>query len=188
MPNFDLTSLMNNATAGIAFCVMVPFIIVGIVFLLFALRSRRKVRESQTWERTSGTVLFSDVDTRGSTDSDGHTSISHYPKIVYEYRVMGQTYRSDRFNLGEVGLGNYNKVAAKVAQYPQGAIIDVYYNPANPVECVLERTAPSSNIMLVVVVVIFASLACTGVMIAGGFALMGNFMGDMMNQLTQIPR
>jgi hypothetical protein len=192
MGNFDFSGMMNSAGIGIFALVTIPFIIVGLILVYIALRARRRVRDSMNWATTMGTVLFSAVDERTSYSSESGTTTSYYPKVVYEYRVMGQRFQSDRFNLGEVGIGNYNQVAAKVAQYPQGAPIQVYYNPANPVECALERVAPSSNVMLLVVVVIFAILGCTGIMVAGGFALMGDFMNTMTTMtntmLTEVPR
>lgn len=183
MPSFS--SLMNNLSAGIFALVTIPFVLVALFLLWRALSSRRKVRESMNWEKTTGTVLFSMVETRRSRSSEGGTSTSYYPKVVYEYRVMGQVYHGDRFSLGEIGLGFYNRVATKVAEYPAGKLIDVYYNPENPLEAVLERTAPSSNILIFVVILIFGILACSGVMMVGGFALVNQFISGMIQTLPQ---
>jgi hypothetical protein len=172
--------MMNNMTFGIVALIAVPIILIALVVLFFALRGRRKVRASMNWNETIGTVLFSEVEERRSYSSESGTTISYYPKIVYEYQVMGQRYQSQRFNLGEVGIGNYNKVAAKTAQYPQGGQVPVYYNPDNPQEAVLERAAPSSNVLLIVVVVIFAMLGCTLVMTMGGFMFINNLVSGFM--------
>jgi hypothetical protein len=182
---FDFNLFNDNMTISIFALVAIPIVLIALFLLLFALSARRKVRRSQSWEQTLGTVLFSMVETRRGSSGGGGTTTSYYPKIVYEYRVMGQVYHGDRFNLGEVGLGSYNRVAATVAEYPVGKHIEVFFNPDNPVEAVLQRKAPSSNLLIFIVVVILASLGCTAAMMIGGMSLMNQFIGTIFANIPQ---
>lgn len=181
----DLDLLNNSTFTWVLALTLIPIGLIVLFLLLWALAARRKVRQSMAWEQTWGTVLFSMVETRRSSSSEGGTSTSYYPKIVYEYRVMGQAFHGDRFNLGEVGLGSYKRVAATVAAYPVGKQIEVFYNPENPVEAVLQRTAPSSNLLLFIVMIILASLGCTAAMMVGGFAFVNQFVGNIFANLPQ---
>jgi hypothetical protein len=176
MPN--LSNLMNGIGGTGIRITTVVFIALALFFLWRALAGRRRVREAMNWQQTTGTVLSSEVETRRSRSGQSGYSTSYYPRVVYEYEVMGQRYRSNQFNLGEVGLGFYNRVAAKVAEYPQGKMIDVYYNPNNPSEAVLERTSPRSKVFLFVVVFILALLACTTAMTMGGLTMVSRFIQD----------
>ncbi len=183
MLDFDLFT--NNMFASTLALTVIPIVLIALFLLLWALSARRKVRQSNDWEQTLGKVLFSMVETRRGSSGGSGTSTSYYPKIVYEYRVMGQVYHGDRFNLGEVGLGSYKRVAATVAEYPVGKQIEVYYNPTNPVEAVLQRKAPASNLLIVMVIIILASLGCTVAMIVGGFGLMNQWISNLIANLPQ---
>lgn len=183
MPGLD--GLMNSLSGGVVAFTAIPFILVALFLLLMALRSRRRVRQSMNWERTTGTVLFSTVETRRSRSGRSGYSTAYYPKVVYEYHVSGQRYQSDRLNLGEIGLGFYKRVEAKVAEYPPGKMIDVYYDPDNPAQAVLERTAPSGNVLLFVVVVIVAILVCTTAIIFGAVSLVGQMVSGFTESLPR---
>lgn len=172
-------SFMNNLGGMIAGVVAIPFVVIAIVFVVIALRSRRKVSAAQDWPSTSGKVTYATVETRHSHRSGGGSSTSHYAKVVYEYSANGQRYQSDRITFGsDVGYGNYNRVLQKVASYPVNSTVQVYYNPDNPAEAVLEKTAPSSKIFLFVAVLIVLILACTMTFTLGGMSFINNLVGN----------
>ncbi len=171
---------MNNLGGMISGLVAIPFIIIAIVFVFLAMRSRRKVSAAQNWPTATGKVTFATVETRHSHSSEGGTTTAHYPKIIYEYTANGQRYQSDRITFGsDVGYGNYNRVLQKVASYPINSMVQVYYNPDNPAEAVLEKTAPSSNLFLIIAIFIVVILACTLTATLGGMSFISNMVSNL---------
>ncbi|TGV63744.1 DUF3592 domain-containing protein, partial [Mesorhizobium sp. M00.F.Ca.ET.158.01.1.1] len=51
-----------------------------------------------------------------------------------------KTFRGSRYSVKE-NLGNF-EVAETLAQFPRGAEVTVFYNPADPSKAVIERTFP----------------------------------------------
>jgi hypothetical protein len=74
----------------------------------------------------------------------------------------------------EVGRGSYAAVERKVARYPVGSSVEVFYNPDNPLDAALEKTAPAGNIFLLIALLMLAILACT---IAGSLVFTSQIMG-----------
>jgi hypothetical protein len=93
------------------------------------------LKASQQWLATTGKVLKSRIE----VDGGEYTSTRAY--VLYEYEVRGQMYQSsqirpgDRFLLFHADRNTYDIVE----QYPVGATVTVYYDPANPSESALER-------------------------------------------------
>jgi hypothetical protein len=127
--NIDSTTLI--VVGSICFsALLVDGILLGIIFV-----TRRKVAQASSWTSTMGTVTFSTVERRSS--SDGY---SYYPVVNYSYQVMGQPHQGNKIVPGPaVGGSGANKV---VARYPVGAQVMVYYDPNNPSDAVLERGMP----------------------------------------------
>lgn len=163
---------MGTLGLGIALMVALPFLLVALVLVFVVLRAGRKVRASQNWQATSGRVLMSYVDPRRSHRSTGGTSTAYYPVVVYEYAVNGQRLQSNRIRFGgEIGYGWTSPAQKKVDEYPQGALIEVFYNPDQPTEAVLERTARSSNRLLTCgAVLIIGMVLFSLIMSFGAFA------------------
>lgn len=112
---------------------LIDGILLGIIFF-----TRRKVEQASNWPSTTGTVTFSTVEWRRSSDNNGSSA---YPVIQYTYQVMGQLLQGRKIAPGpEVGGSGANKV---VARYPAGTQVTVYYDPNNPSDAVLERGMPA---------------------------------------------
>jgi uncharacterized protein DUF3592 len=173
-------SSINNLGGMISGLVALPFLVIAIVFILLWLRGRAKVSAAKDWPSVSGKVTYATVETRRSRSSRSGSTTSHYPKVVYEYMANGQRFQSSQIAFGsEVGYGNYNRVLQKVASYPINSMVQVYYNPGNPAEAVLEKTAPSSKIFLFVAVLILVILACTMIFTLGGMSFITNFVNSI---------
>lgn len=184
--DFDsLFRSMSGLGGLISGMVSIPFIIVALVLVVIALRGRSRASTAKSWPQAAGRVVSAEIETRRNRSSNGGTSITHYPRIIYEYQVDGRTYRGDRFNLAEIGRGNIGAVQRDVDKYPPGSSIMVYYNPADPYESVINPTAPSSKMLLWVAAIIILMLACSSAMTAGGFALVQQITNQFM---SGIPR
>ena len=126
--------------AAITICAtIIPILVIGGIGYFLYRRNQQSMayrQSTQTWVSTTGTVLMSSVQSK-------HTGRSHsyYPVVVYVYTVNGQSYQSQRIKAGEqfLNVRVTGQAQATVARYPIGATVTVYYDPANPSECALER-------------------------------------------------
>ena len=85
------------------------------------------------WQETEGVVISSEV--YSSQDSEGGTT--YCLDISYEYTVDNITYMGYRVSYSsENSCDSWSQNADK--DYPEGAEISVYYDPADPGESVLE--------------------------------------------------
>ncbi len=118
---------------------VIPIVVIGgIGYFLYKRNQQSEAyrQSTQNWVSTTGTVLMSSVQSK-------HTGRSHtlYPVVVYVYAVNGQSYQSQRIKAGEqfLNIRVSGQAHATVARYPIGATVTVFYDPANPSECALEK-------------------------------------------------
>lgn len=150
-----------------------PMLLVGGILYFIAQRGMRSAKITQTWPTTNGQIMFSTVQARTTSSSEG-TSTSHYPVVTYQYQVGGQMYQSNSLYAGsEVGYWR-GKAERKAAQYPQGAMVPVYFNPMNPSQSVLETTAPGSKLMMWIVIVLAVITVITLAFIAVIYMMTGS--------------
>jgi hypothetical protein len=160
--------------------VAVPFVIIALVMVFLFFRSRQQVSAAREWPTATGRVLFATVESRRGRSGRSGYSTSYYPNVIYEYTVNGQRYQGNRLTFGtQVGRGSYNTVQRQVDSYSVGGSIQVYYNPDNPAEAVLEKTAPAGKIYLFVAALIIAILACTLVPLIGGMNFVNQFLSKL---------
>ena len=179
-------SFLNNMGGFTILVTTLPFVILALVFFYIAMRGRRASSITKKWPMAVGKVLHSDVELRRSHSSNGGYNTSYYPSVVYEYEVNGQRYQSNTLSPGmEYGLGFRGRVEARVARYPAGGMVQVYYNPENPAQAVLEHSATGNRIMGYIAVLIVVILACTLVMTLGAFGFAGQFVNQMLGQFMK---
>jgi hypothetical protein len=121
--------------------------LVALPFLAIAWINRRRAQASQGWPMVLGRVSESRV--LSSVGSEGDTT--YEPRVGYAYDVGGRAYENARLTFGgQVQDGNPSGAQRTVARYPIGAIVHVFYNPANPQDAVLERRSGVSGFMFLV--------------------------------------
>ncbi|MDP6361430.1 MAG: DUF3592 domain-containing protein [Planctomycetota bacterium] len=92
---------------------------------------------SDRWPTTPGTVIKSDVSVFGSGNSRRKSFV-----LEYEYEVKGQAYISNIIYFQtNTGKGHYYP-PARSKDFPKGAAVKPYYNPAEPSIAVLEPGIP----------------------------------------------
>lgn len=113
-----------------------PFVVIGVVLLVFGLRSLGHARASTEWPVAEGVITAAEVvRKRGSGDS-GPT---YRPDISYDYTVDGTTLSGDRVHFGgAVSTSNQGWARGIVARYPVGHQVQVRYSPEDPALAVLE--------------------------------------------------
>ncbi len=121
---------------------MIGLLIFGTLYKYF------EVSKARRWRSAPGRVLSSRARARkvrtansmSRAPAGADLDVRNFAEIDYEYRVDGKTFRSKRISIGE-DLGDLF-VEQRLAKYPAGASVKVYYNPRNPSQAVLERDAP----------------------------------------------
>lgn len=164
---------MGSALFGVV-CLGALFLIfagIGVWLILRYQQNKQKARQSVNWPTTSGRVIESRISEHESEDEDGHTTSTYAPVVRFEYQVEGVTYTSDRMGVGSnIAISNRKKVEQRIAGYPQGRLVRVYYNPQNPAEAVLETrlTSKAELVTGIILIVVGLSILCLGV---GGILL-----------------
>jgi len=116
------------------------------LILVAAIVKTWQAREARSWPTVSGKVVKSVAEVReervpDDEREDGYrTESRNFANVTYEYSVGGRKLRCNRISIGE-DLGNF-QIAEKLAKYPAGSIVTVYYNPRHPDQAVLERDLP----------------------------------------------
>jgi len=144
----------------------------GSVFMIVSyFKTKKKAAASLTWSTAPGTILESNVRESSGSDIDGPAS--YYAQVSYSYQVMGQAYQGKNIHIGARSAGPRNKAQAAASRYPAGAVVTVYYNPANPADAILERTAPANTVTLILGIIFLVITLC---LICGGlFAIINTF-------------
>ena len=131
----------------------------GLLFI--GIRSRRAAQASRAWPSTQGTVASSQVITSGSSRSRWYKA-----QVTYTFTVDGQNYTSDKVFFGDARSSSMAKEQRVVDRYKAGAPVEVFYNPQQPQEAVLERRTGGTTLVYLI-------LGCVLLLIAGFVAVMG---------------
>lgn len=108
-----------------------------------AVRSKKTITEakaSSKWPSTQGHITQSTV-----TFGPGgvHGTRLYRPEIEYEYEVSGVKQRANAVSFGPLtALSDPQFANDRVAKFPVGKAVAVFYNPENPEEAILE---PGTN-------------------------------------------
>jgi hypothetical protein len=123
------------------------FAALGGVFAVEAVRLRRQGRACARWPVASARILGAHRDVQLVENNDDRRNGQRREQydtffgatVSYAYLVGGCDYRSTRLYAGRPVLSGSPKSAeATIAKYPPGALVSVFYNPANPAEAMLE--------------------------------------------------
>lgn len=98
--------------------------------------SRARMRAAKGWAVTTGTVVHSTVGRRFNRWGRG-TTIYHFPVVRYSYSVGGQDYQGDRLRFGSVETMLAARAEEMRSPFPEGAIVEVRYDPQNPRESIV---------------------------------------------------
>jgi hypothetical protein len=131
---FAGTTMGNVALIALPMVVMVAAMVINAVL---------KVRRASSWAQAPGRVIRSQMAVRRPPDGNEIGTVTNVPAVTYSFSVEGVTYQGTRVSLGEIS-GKYAQEA--LARYPAGASVTVFYDPADPGDCVLEREAPKGAV------------------------------------------
>lgn len=117
--------------------------LLGGVFVVILGRGYLRARETHDWKVCQGTIIQSTVKERELGPAVPR-EYSH--DLVYRYRVDDEVFLGDRVKRRE---NPFFKEKAKaegwVADWPVGSPVDVFVNPANPREAVLDHETKAAG-------------------------------------------
>lgn len=123
--------------------------LVGAVFVVISVRSRKKAEQSMKWPTVQGTVISSIVREQKDYDhEDHHVNYTYEPYVEYEYAVGGTPMSGHKLSFGANSF-DHQTARRVVERYPSGESVIVHYNPAKPGEAVLETKAAGGTLFLV---------------------------------------
>ncbi len=130
---------LSAITFGAPLVVIVVLVVLLVAVRLGPLAHRRRRRHmAASWPSTPGTVLMSTIQLRRAG-----TNRHEVPMVVYSYTVGEQMYQSNRIRVGDdprvAQAGSLSSAAHVVQRYPVGAMVQVFFDPADPSASALER-------------------------------------------------
>lgn len=97
----------------------------------------RDAEASESWPAAAGTIITSELQSR--RNGDGY---SYSARIIYQYSVDGEQFESGGVTVADGSSSRPNNAQNRVAKYPVGEQVEVFYNPEVPTQTVLETGAP----------------------------------------------
>ena len=139
------------------------FTLIGIACLNGAMTEWKFGNESLDWPTVSGTIESSTVKRTKELDS------TDYPAIRYRYTVNNQPYTSDRIQFDPV-MGGAKEI---VKSYPTGKDVNVYYQPDDHSQAVLQPGVHNGFIVTFAAATAFGlfGLGCLGYLAMRLFSL-----------------
>ena len=140
---------MSSTTASIFSMVILgisilAFVLIGIRLSKSAFAQLKTVTESKKWPFVQGSVVSSQVQEethKSYNEETGKTTYysSYRPEIKFHYVVAGNTFTSSQRVIGKTPTySDEGKAGAVIDKYPAGSLVNVYYDPDNPKNSVLE--------------------------------------------------
>lgn len=111
--------------------IALPFFVLVAVAVLVKLI---EIRRAAGWPSTMGRIVRSRDEEQRHTNEGDQVTVTKVAVVEYEFTVAGRTWRGNRVSLGESA-----NTDATLERYPVGTIVEVFYDPADPRNCVLER-------------------------------------------------
>ena len=148
------------------------FLLVGLVMAggaaFFFVRNANKAKAAAAWPTVDGVITGSSVSHRRERDASDRLEDVYTVAVAYRYAVEGRELQGERIGYGATTRFSNQKARAEAlaARYPEGAKVQVRYDPANPAEACLE-TAPPSMFVPIVFGGVGAVFVVIGILMAG---------------------
>jgi len=116
--------------------------------------------QSRSWPTTAGTIVYAgwqSYQRSGAYIGPNYNAAPflHQPDIHYRYEVNGRVYEGSRVSLHDHRDGNLGNVKAIVERYPVGSAIEVYFDPSEPSQAILEPGVAWFNVLFLGMGVVF---------------------------------
>lgn len=125
----------------------------GLIILMWSFM-RKQAQASLQWPATPGKIVDSRLVIKEDADGDESTEA----RVTYAYMVEGKPFESNRVSIGG------RSARSIVVQYPLGADVQVYYDPAKPSSAVLEPGGSGLTFLLIVGIAVAVGGVVIGVL------------------------
>ena len=160
---------------GIVWLVGGPMLVMALAMLA---NKMLLARRAAAWPQAPGRITKSEVGAVHRQRSGEASDVLNVPAVEYEFSAKGKTFTGSRISIGEDSGGANTE--ATLAHYPLGATVKVFYDPADPNTCVLERDVP--KVVPLGCALILAILAGVGF---GGYWLVERYWGTLGSYMEQ---
>ena len=113
------------------------FVIIGAVILRHGMRTAEKARQSESWPSTEGEIAYSAILYQTGTTATSNGVATYKADVAYRYKVIGANYSSSKVAFIDLASSS-GRAQSIVQRYPDKSKVEVYYNPADPSEAILE--------------------------------------------------
>lgn len=131
------------------------FVIIGWLLARYALKMTAKARQSRLWPSTDGEIEHAATLYQTSRSPSGGLSATYKADIAYRYQVNGKDYSSSAITLLDVS-STAGRAQSIVDRYPDKSKVQVFYNPDDPSDAVLEPGSSTGLVCLYVVSAMFS--------------------------------
>lgn len=104
----------------------------GLWMIQLGRKSAKKLREAKHWHTTEAKIIKSEVRKRPGSNAKYRFNIS------YRYQVNDREYTNDDIVIGGAITSGRTRAEKRQAQYPEGSVHTVFFNPRNAQEACLE--------------------------------------------------
>jgi hypothetical protein len=116
------------------------FLLLLLAWFIYSAIGIIKAIETKSWPTTNGIVLSSEV--KRGNNSKGSPKFE--PVINYTYEIGSEEHSSNKYS-STIARGSSMWAKEIIVQYPDNSEIEVFYNPKNPKESVLDPGLQSDN-------------------------------------------
>jgi Protein of unknown function (DUF3592) len=126
------------------------FVIIGWLLVRFALKMTAKAQQTRLWPSTEGEIAHSATLYESSRSPSGGVSATYKADIAYRYQVNGKDFSSSTITLLDMS-STASRAQSIVGRYPDKSKVQVFYNPDDPSDAVLEPGASTGLVCLYLV-------------------------------------
>ncbi len=136
----------------------------SMIFLGVGLWMINKGMQSENWDKGTATITSSEIEKTESRSKDAQgftqTSTSYGVSVKYSYTVEGGNYEGNTVGFGTMSHNERSDAQEELKSYPKGKTIDVYYDPENPSDSVLNKGVfwPMYIVIVVMVIILIGSI------------------------------
>ena len=140
------------------------FVAIGVGIILYARTTSAKAQRTLAWPSVDGEIAHSAVLFENERSTDANAPRTYKADVVYRYKVDGRNYSSTTISVCDMS-STFRNAENIVERYPDKMKVEVYYDPSDPADCVLEPgDAPGVKFLY---------------LIGGAFAVAGVFFAIM---------
>ncbi len=123
----------------------------GLAIIGYSLKPISDAREAQAWPTADATITRSDVaevvtSKKKPGEKRRESVVRYQADVTYDYIVSGVNYTGSRVAYVYRVYPNTADVDPVLANYPEGKVVRVHYDPAEPANAVIEPRAEALHV------------------------------------------